>query len=199
MLSCGSGAALGTETMADEAVEAAAPPAKKPGGFMAMLINGIGVFVLTLGAVIVGGAINGKLHPLPDFKLDKDGKISAIVPVAVSGGHGEDAAGAKASLFYAIDPPLVVNFEDGSVVRFLQITMEVMAHDQKAIDSVQKNMPLIRNNLLLLMSNRDYQSMMSRDGKDKLRQEALAEIRAVQKKQRGEDVDDVLFTSFVVQ
>jgi len=33
------------------------------------------------------------------------------------------------------------------------------------------------------MSNRDYQSMMSRDGKDKLRQEVLAEIRAVQKKQ----------------
>ena len=93
----------------------------------------------------------------------------------------------------------MVNFEDGSVVRFLQITMEVMAHDQKAIDSVQKNMPLIRNNLLLLMSNRNYQSLMSREGKDKLREEALAEIRAVQKKQGGGDVDDLLFTSFVVQ
>jgi len=77
--------------------------------------------------------------------------------------------------------------------------MEVMAHDQKAIDSVTKNMPLIRNNLLLLMSNRNYQSLMSREGKDKLREEALAEIRAVQKKQGGEDIDDVLFTSFVVQ
>ena len=85
------------------------------------------------------------------------------------------------------------------MVRFLQITMEVMAHDQKAIDSVQKNMPLIRNNLLLLMSNRNYQSLMSREGKDKLREEALAEIRAVQKKQGGEDIDDLLFTSFVVQ
>jgi flagellar FliL protein len=198
MLSCGSRAALGIETMADEAAEATAPPAKKPGGLMATLINGTGIFVLTLGAVIVGGAINVKLHPLPDFKLDKDGKITAIVPIAVSGGHGDDA-GAKASLFYAIDPPLVVNFEDGSVVRFLQITMEVMAHDQKAIDSVQKNVPLIRNNLLLLMSNRDYQSMMSRDGKEKLRQEALAEVRAVQKKQHGDDIDDLLFTSFVVQ
>jgi flagellar FliL protein len=60
-------------------------------------------------------------------------------------------------------------------------------------------MPLIRNNLLLLMSNRNYQSLMSREGKDKLREEALAEIRAVQKKQGGEDIDDVLFTSFVVQ
>jgi flagellar FliL protein len=105
----------------------------------------------------------------------------------------------KPSLYYAIDPPLVVNFEDNAAVRFMQITMEIMAHDEKAIDSVQKNIPLIRNNLLLLMSNRNYQSMMSREGKEKLREEALAEVRAVQKKEGGLDVDDVLFTSFVVQ
>jgi flagellar FliL protein len=77
--------------------------------------------------------------------------------------------------------------------------MEIEAHDEKAIESVQKNVPLIRNNLLLLMSNRDYQTLMSREGKEKLRQEALAEVRAVQKKTGGADVDDVLFTSFVVQ
>jgi flagellar FliL protein len=135
---------------------------------------------------------------MPDFKLDKDGKITAVVPVSSSGGHGEEG-GAKSSVYYAIDPPLVVNFEDGSAVRFLQISMEVMAHDEKAVESVQKNIPLIRNNLLLLMSNRDYQSMMSREGKEKLRQEALEEIRNVQKKQGGGDVDDLLFTSFVVQ
>ena len=183
--------------MADEAAEAAAPPAKKSGGMMGTLVNGVGIFVLTLGAVIVGGTVNSKLHPMPDFKLDKDGKITAIAPAGSSGGHGEE--GAKGSVFYAIDPPLVVNFEDGSAVRFLQISMEVMAKDQKAIDSVQKDMPLIRNNLLLLMSNRDYQSMMSREGKEKLRSEALAEIKSVQKKQGGDDIDDVLFTSFVVQ
>src|ERR1700686_5809205 len=173
------------------------PPAPKP-GFMGTLVNGIGIFVLTLGAVVAGGSINAKLHPLPDLQLDKDGKIKAIVPI-VAAGHGEEGGAGKPAVYYAIDPPLVVNFEDGSVVRFLQITMEVMAHDQKAIDSVQKNIPLIRNNLLLLMSNRNYQSMMSREGKDKLRAEALAEIRAVQKKEGGPDVDDLLFTSFVVQ
>jgi flagellar protein FliL len=183
--------------MADEAEEAAPPPAKKSGAMMGMLVNGLGIFVLTLGAVIVGGTINTKLHPLPDFKLDKDGKITAIVPVPAPSEHGEGEA--KASVFYAIDPPLVVNFEDGSAVRFLQISMEVMGKDQKGIDSVQRNVPLIRNNLLLLMSNRDYQSLMSREGKEKLRQEALTEIRAVQKKQGGADVEDLLFTSFVVQ
>src|SRR5450631_1323846 len=98
--------------MADEAGEATPPPAKQSGGVMGKLVNGIGIFVLTLGAVVVGGSINAKLHPLPDFKLDKDGKITAIAPPASSGGHGEE--GGKGSLFYSIDPPLVVNFEDGS-------------------------------------------------------------------------------------
>jgi flagellar protein FliL len=184
--------------MADAADDAPPPPPKKSGGFMGTLINGLGIFALTLVAVIVGGFINAKLHPLPDLQLDKDGKIKAIVPVAAAS-HGEEGGAGKAAVYYAIDPPLVVNFEDGSAVRFLQITMELMAHDPKAIESVQKNIPLIRNNLLLLMSNRNYQSLMSRDGKEKLRQEALTEIRAVQKKEGGMDIDDVLFTSFVVQ
>jgi flagellar FliL protein len=186
--------------MADEADDAPSPPPpKQSGGFMGTVVNGLGIFALTLVAVVLGGFINAKLHPLPDLKMDKDGKITAIVPVPVAAKGAEGGKSGKPSVYYAIDPPLVVNFEDGSAVRFLQITMEIMAHDEKAIESVQRNIPLIRNNLLLLMSNRNYQSMMSREGKEKLRQEALAEVRAVQKKEGGPDVDDVLFTSFVVQ
>ena len=144
-----------------EADEAPAPPALPKSGPGVVTIA-IVAFVMSLLAVIAGGYVNAKLHPMPD-------------------------------------PPLVVYFEDGSVVRFLQITMEIMAHDQKTLDSLQRNLPMIRNNLLLLMSNRNYQSLMSREGKEKLRAEALAEVRAVQKKQGGGDVDDLLFTSFVVQ
>jgi flagellar basal body-associated protein FliL len=185
--------------MAESAETAPAAPAPKSGGgIMGKLTNGIGIFVMTLLAVIVGGFVNAKLHPMPSLKLDKDGNITVVAP-ASSDGHGEEGGGGKAAVYYAIDPPLVVNFEDGSVVRFLQITMELMAHDPKAIESVQKNIPLIRNNLLLLMSNRNYQTMMSREGKEKLRTEALAEVRAVQKKEGGPDIDDLLFTSFVVQ
>jgi flagellar protein FliL len=184
--------------MAEAADEAPPPAVKESGGFMGTLMKGIGIFVLTLLAVILGGVINAKLNPMPDLRMGKDGVIKPIMPVAAAS-HGEEGGPAKAAVYYAIDPPLVVNFEDGAAVRFLQITMEIMARDQKAIDGVQKNIPLIRNNLLLLMSNRNYQTLMSREGKEQLRAEALAEVRAVQKKQGGEDVDDVLFTSFVVQ
>jgi flagellar FliL protein len=179
-----------------EADEAPAPTAPKsaPG----VVTIAIVAFAMSLLAVIAGGYVNAKLHPIPDLKMGKDGLITAVVPAPSAGKEGAEGEG-KNAVYYAIDPPLVVNFEDGSVVRFLQITMEIMAHDQKTLDSVQRNLPMIRNNLLLLMSNRNYQSLMSREGKEKLRGEALAEVRAVQKKQGGGDVDDLLFTSFVVQ
>jgi flagellar protein FliL len=187
--------------MADAADDAPPPPPKKTGGFMGTLMNGVTVFVMALAAVVVGGYINASLHPLPELQLDKEGKIKPVPPPPPpAGAHGKESGGpAKAAVYYALDPPFVVNFEEGQAVRFLQITMEIEAHDEKAIESVQKNVPLIRNNLLLLMSNRDYQSLMSREGKEKLRQEALTEVRAVQKKTGGADVDDLLFTSFVVQ
>jgi flagellar FliL protein len=163
-----------------------------------MIVNGVGIFVLTLGAVVAGGFVNDKLHPAPEYKLGENGAIKIVKSSGSGGGKGEEG-GPKAEIYYAIDPPLVVNFEDGAAVRFLQISMEVMAKDQHAIDSVTKNVPLIRNNLLLLMSNRDYQSLMSREGKEKLRQEALAEIKNIQKKEESPPIDDLLFTSFVVQ
>jgi flagellar FliL protein len=180
-----------------EVAEASAPPATPKSGAGVVTIA-IVAFVMSLLAVIAGGYVNAKLHPMPDLKMGKDGLITAVVPVTAVGKEGGEGQ-SKTAMYYAIDPPLVVNFEDGSVVRFLQITMEIMAHDQKAIDSLQRNLPVIRNNLLLLMSNRNYQSLMSREGKEKLRGEALDEVRAVQKKQGGGDVDDLLFTSFVVQ
>jgi flagellar protein FliL len=179
---------------ADEASPTLSPPKSGPG----VVTIAIVAFVTSLLAVIAGGYVNAKLHPIPDFKMGKDGLITVVVPAPPAGKAGAESE-AKTALYYAIDPPLVVNFEDGSVVRFLQITMELMVHDQKAIESLQRNLPMIRNNLLLLMSNRNYQSLMSREGKEKLRAEALAEVRDVQKKQGGGDVDDVLFTSFVVQ
>jgi flagellar FliL protein len=184
--------------MADEDEAAAAPAAPKPPGMTAKIVNAVGIFVLTFGAVVAGGFVNARLHPPPVMKLGADGKITVVEPVASSHGeHGEDSN--KAAIYFAIDPPLVVNFEDSSAVRFLQITVELMARDQKAIDGVQKNVPLIRNNLLLLISNRDYKSLMTREGKEKLRTEALAEVRNIGTKEGAPPVDDLLFTSFVVQ
>jgi flagellar protein FliL len=184
------------EAAAAAAEQSAEPAPKKSSGILGKLVNGIGIFALTLAAVVAGGYVNAHLHPPPDMKLGADGKITRFIEKAAP---QEAAESHEPVSYFAIDPPLVVNFEENSAVRFLQVTIEVSARDPKVIEGAQKHTPVIRNNLLMLISNRDYHSLMSREGKEKLRQEALAEVRAILKKQGIGPVDDLLFTSFVVQ
>jgi len=183
--------------MADETEKPAEAPARK-GGVAGMLVNAVGIFVLTLAAVVVGGFINAKLHPAQELVVGEDGHLTLKAQAAHDGEEGPAASGP--ALYFAFDPPLVVNFEQDGVVRFLQVTVEVMSRDQEVIAEVQRNAPLIRNNLMLQMSSLAYDDIMTREGKEKLRGEALEEVRTILKRETGKaGVEDLLFTSFVVQ
>ena len=88
-----------------EAAEASAPPAPPKSGPGVVTIA-IVAFVMSLLAVIAGGYVNAKLHPMPDLKMGKDGLITAVVPVAAAGKEGGEGQ-SKTAMYYAIDPPLV--------------------------------------------------------------------------------------------
>ena len=61
-------------------------------------------------------------------------------------------------------------------------------------------MPVIRNNLIMLLSSQKQAEVSTRDGKEKLRADALAEIQKVLKEQTGETgAEAVYFTIFVMQ
>lgn len=104
-------------------------------------------------------------------------------------------------LFVALDPPFVVNFEASQLVRFLQITMEVMSRDPATIDLIKANDPIVRNDLLLLFANQKYEVLATREGKETLRQQALEAVREVVKNAGGKPhfVEAVYFTAFVMQ
>lgn len=178
--------------------EVAAQAAKKTGGgVVGMVVNALGIFVLCLGAVMLGGVINDKLHPPQQFELDPDGRLT-LKRQPEAAGHGPESR--KESLYLALEPPLIVNFPDTDGVRFLQLTITVMAREQPVLDAVGRYNPVIRNNLITLMSGRDSQSLMTREGKEKLRQEALREVQSILRKETGAPgIEDLLFTSFVVQ
>jgi flagellar FliL protein len=189
--------------MAEEEPETPAPAPKKPNPLVGKLVNGAGVFVLSLVAVVIGGYINEMLHPRQELVMDAKGQLVLKPPEKKKKEAAGEAAAEKSSkpaIYFAFDPPLIVNFEDQQAVRFLQVTIEIMARDQDVIEAVQKHAPIIRNNLMLLMSDRDYHTLMTRDGKEKLRQEALKEVQSVLKHETGHaGVENLLFTSFVVQ
>lgn len=103
-------------------------------------------------------------------------------------------------IYYPFDPAFVVNFNDGKNIRYLQLTMEVMTYDDSVIEDLEKHMPVIRNNLIMMLSNLDYEVINTIAGKRKLQDEALAEIKSILMDKTGrEGVEEVYFTGFVMQ
>jgi flagellar FliL protein len=181
---------------AEKAVEKPKPE-KSGGGVVGLVVNGIGIFALTLAAVVAGGFLNERLHPRQEFALGTDGKLTLKAPEK---GDPKAAPEQKPAVYFAFDPPLIVNFDDGQAVRFLQLQIEVLARDPKVVDAVKLHSPVIRNNLLMLMNGRDYRTLMSREGKEALRQECLKEVQRILAKETGQPgIEDLFFTSFVVQ
>lgn len=119
-----------------------------------------------------------------------------------SSGHAEKTAEVKAAPIYVpLDPPFVVNFESSGLVRFLQVTVQLMTEDPETAKLLKEHDPVIRNNLLMLLSGQTYETLSSKAGKEKLRQTALSEVRRVVAVEggKGPNVKDLYFTSFVMQ
>jgi len=119
---------------------------------------------------------------------------------AVAKGEAHKAALAP-PLYVALDPPFVVNFEADQAVRFLQFTVQVMTRDPLTVEKLKANDPVVRNDLLLLLGNQKYTVIATRDGKERLRADALAAIRHVVETAGGnpDRVEAVYLTSFVMQ
>ena len=132
---------------------------------------------------------------------------AATAEESADGKHAEKSADAEPSaeskghepIYLALDPPFVVNFQSDTATRFLQVGVQLMAHDQKALDAAKASEPAVRNALVMLFSSQDAKTLISRDGKEKLRTDALDEIRKIVGERTRAPLDAVYFTSFVMQ
>ncbi len=124
---------------------------------------------------------------------------------SASTGAAEDSPEAEETIqdppiYLALHPALVVNFQNPRGARFLQVSVEVMARNEAIIEAVKQHMPVIRNSLISLFSSQEFKTISTREGKEALRQEVLAEVQQILEQQTGEPgVEDVYFTSFVMQ
>lgn len=121
---------------------------------------------------------------------------------AAGEGEAEEAAEEEPKgppLYYELEEPFVVNLAQ-QPARFLQVSVQLMTRDEKVVEAVERHVPVIRNNLLILFSSQQLEAISTREGKEALRQAALKEVRSVLESQ-GEpvEVEDIYFTSLVVQ
>lgn len=167
--------------MAEEENQDQAAEGEKKGGMGKLII--IGVAVILLG----GGGFFGYQMMNPPPEED---------PAAE-----EQQPASKPALFASLHPPIVVNFEDEyGEAHFMQMTLEVMAREQKIVDHVKNHAAVIRNSLILMFSNVDYETVTTRDGKQKMLDEALMEIQDIVMKETGDSgVEAVYFTGLIIQ
>lgn len=157
---------------------------EKSGGMMKLVMfGGIGLVLLAVG-VFAGPAI-----------------MNMISPPEVEEVAAEEGPKSGPAIYTSLHPPLVVNFKDAAGdSHFMQITMEVMARDQGVINSVREHVAVIRNALILLYSGVVYEEITTREGKEQMLADGLAEINKVMADMTGEgDVEAVFFTALVIQ
>jgi flagellar protein FliL len=193
--------------------EEKAPAAAKGGSKKKLLI------IIAAAVLVLGGAGGGA-----SFFMNKGHADEEVTADADEGEEAEaeehdakdskkakskskkDKKGKKAepkapALYVKYEPPFVVNFDAKGVMRFLQVSMEVMTRDAATSEVIKLHEPKIRNNMLMLLGSQTSETIGSVEGKEGLRKQALETIAKVVEEEGGEGkkVEDIYFTSFVMQ
>lgn len=173
--------------MADEIEEAQAEEEKPKGGMMKKLILGGAAVVLLAVGIFAGPAVRNMISG----PAAEDGETEEEVAVEDTG----------PAIYQSLHPPLVINLTDSmGDSHFMQITLEVMSRDQGVINAVREHTPAIRNALILFFGTAKYEEVVTREGKEKLLQQALVEIQGVMRQRIGKPgVEAAYFTSLIVQ
>jgi flagellar FliL protein len=169
---------MATDETAPESERAAPAPPKKSGGM---------VIALLAVVVLVGAGCAGWFFFLR-APADRATELAAVEQVHVE------------PIYYTLADNLVVNFRSPGGTRFLQVGINLMTYDKEGAHKLEKHAPVLRSNLILLLSDQSQETLLSRDGKEALRAEALAEVRRAMTELDGHPVVEALyFTSFVMQ
>ena len=165
---------------------------------MIIIIVGV-VLLLILG--VVGGMFFG------GFFDDKPVPVETTQNVDSESGGDTDSDNSEGSSeefedisYWPLDPPFVLNFEGKSKARFMQIGLEISTTSEKSYAAVKKHSPIMRNEIVLLLSGQKYEEMITPEGKEQLRAELIETINIILKKHKAKKgIDNIYFTSFVMQ
>jgi len=147
-----------------------AKPAPKGKKKLIIIIAAV-VLVLVLGG---GGALwymaKQKAAALAaEEEAGGEGEVTTHAPTAAA--HGD----AKSAPVYLPMDNMVVNLADPGGERVAQVGITLVVADAHASDSVKAYMPTIRSAVLMLLSRKTSEELLSPEGKQKLIEEILVE------------------------
>jgi flagellar FliL protein len=116
--------------------------------------------------------------------------------------EGEEGSGASSVQYHELTPAFVANFgdKDGKKLKFVKAGISVRVSSGAAINEVMNHDALVRHQIVMLLSRQSEESLSNSMGQEKVRLEALKIVKEALEEETGDgQIDDLLFTSFVVQ
>jgi flagellar FliL protein len=103
--------------------------------------------------------------------------------------------------YISLGEPLVLNLSSQrSRNTYLQITADILITNVDSETTIEAHIPAMRHQLIVLLSEQPANDMKTPNKREKIRQTAKLKIQAlIAELSNNEDVDDVLFSSFLVQ
>jgi len=147
------------------------------------------IFIILGAVLLVGGSIGGTLLIVGGGDDSAEAEVEEEVVVT-----RDDPS------YIDLKPAFTVNLAPEDPVGFLQISMQILTFNDDVAKDLEKHKPLIRNNLLVLFGKQKSAELRVPEGKEKLQKSALETVQTVVNEHgSGGEVDNVFFTSFVMQ
>ena len=101
--------------------------------------------------------------------------------------------------FYAEVGELLIAMAHRGATRHLQLTIQLVGHDQKYMKSVDNDVPAIRNGLLIFFNQQEFERINTYEGRESLRRETLTRVNEIIGATAEDRVADVYFTDYITQ
>ena len=186
--------------MEDQKAPPSPPAAKSPSQMKLVIVGALALFIALVGAQVAVPLINGFIAGSAQrgAAAGEEGEsLADEEPLEDDTGEDEPLAPA---LYTALDPPFVVSFDDEGGARYLQLTLQAMARDEKTIESVKQHAPAIRNSVLFMLSGYELDVLGTQAGKEQLRKDLLGAANEILAKNGTKTpIEELYFTSIVIQ
>lgn len=110
------------------------------------------------------------------------------------------ADGAPSLLYVPLSSPIIANVASAEKSRTVKLQVVFAVKSVEAETAVKKHLPLLSSELLSLLSSTDAGQLMTADGQQAFRDQALQRAQAaLEREEKKPLVERILFTQFVMQ
>ena len=150
--------------------------------------------VLLLGLGIGGGVFVGTM-----MAEDSNSAENVVADEEEEEDSGRKKKDDRHNIYITVGKLLAAVEHEGST-RYIQAEVDLVGYEKTEMDDAQHNVPALRNRLLLLFSSQNFDDVRTIAGRERLRVESLKAVNDVlELDPKGDRVEDVYFTAFVIQ